>query len=287
MRQIGLLESESAARTFSDFLYVQGIENQVEPEHGHGWGVWVNAEDQLTHAQEWLAAFIRNPSDPRFKDEARTGAKLRLLVEEEQAAYVKKIAASNWSLRMMAEYGLGPLTVGLMVISVVVFLLSRFGTDPIRTVPELFMVGFAAIRDGQVWRLLTPIFIHYGFLHIFFNLLWLRDLGSMIEARQGSLRLASLVVVIGIVSNVAQYIVSGPLFGGLSGVVYGLIGYIWMRGKRDPASGLFLHPSTVTMAAIWFFACLIGLVPHVANTAHAIGAGVGILWGYLSSLRRR
>ena len=66
----------------------------------------------------------------------------------------------------------------------------------------------------------------------------------------------------------------------MSGVVYGLLGYIWMRGKFDPGSGLYLHPSTVTMMIIWFFACFTPIIPNVANAAHAAGLVIGIAWGY-------
>jgi len=120
-------------------------------------------------------------------------------------------------------------------------------------------------------------------------MLWLRDLGSMIEARQGTLQLAMLVLVLAAASNFGQYYVSGPIFGGISGVVYGLLGYIWIRGRFDPGSGLFLHPTTVNMMLIWFVLCytnLLGLVA-VANTAHAVGLVGGMLWGYLSSLAHR
>ena len=151
--------------------------------------------------------------------------------------------------------------------------------QPDLTLPE--------IRHGEVWRLFTPIFIHLSPLHILFNMLWLRDLGSMIEGRQSSLHLLILTLVIAGCSNLAQCYTSGPVFGGMSGVVYGLLGYIWMRGKFDPASGLYVHPSTVWMMIIWFFACLIGIIPHVANAAHAAGLVIGMAWGYLSSLRYR
>jgi len=126
-----------------------------------------------------------------------------------------------------------------------------------------------------------------GVLHIFFNMLWLRDLGSMVEGRQSSLHLLILTIVIAACSNLAQYFVSGPIFGGMSGVVYGLLGYVWIRGKFDPASGLYLHPYNVVMMLVWFFACLVNIIPHVANTAHAVGLGIGIAWGYFSSLRYR
>jgi len=73
----------------------------------------------------------------------------------------------------------------------------------------------------------------------------------------------------------------------MSGVIYGLLGYVWLRGKFDPGSGLYLHPSTVTMMIIWFFLCLTGIVGSIANVTHAVGLGMGMAWGYLSSLRFR
>jgi GlpG protein len=136
--------------------------------------------------------------------------------------------------------------------------------------------------------LLTPIFIHLGVLHIFFNMLWLADLGSTIESRQSTLLLARLVLLLGIASNVVQYTVTGSgAFGGMSGVVYGLIGYMWMRGKYDPSCGLRLHPQTVMTAMIWFFACFVpGFVGPIANGAHAGGLIVGAIWGRLAARSR-
>ena len=117
-------------------------------------------------------------------------------------------------------------------------------------------------------------------------MLWLRDLGSMVEGRQSSWLLVVLVGVIAAVSNFAQFVVIGYSFGGMSGVVYGLVGYIWIRGKYDPGSGLYLHPTTVTMMIIWFFVCLVGFMP-IANTAHGVGLLMGMAWGFISSLRHR
>jgi GlpG protein len=136
-------------------------------------------------------------------------------------------------------------------------------------------------RSGQVWRLLTPIFIHFSFLHLLFNMLWLKDLGTIIEVRQGAGRLVLLVAILAVASNVGQYLVSGPNFGGMSGVVYGLLAYIWMRGKCDPFSGYFIHPQIFIMMMIWFFLCLTGLLGNIANTAHAVGLVVGIIMGCL------
>ncbi len=290
---IGHLPAETSARVFGDYLFVKGIENQIEHEHGGDWGVWVRDEDKLDEATKLLAEFRQNPADPRYQQEGQGAAALRAELEHEQKVYRKKMLSRRQLFRPLTGYGFGPLSFGLIVISVVVFLLSKGGNDaqPIRWLFISEILGgegiLSEVRHGQVWRLFTPMFIHFGVLHIFFNMLWLRDLGSMIEARQSSGMLAVLVLALAAVSNVAQYLFAGPVFGGMSGVVYGLLGYIWIRGKFDPGSGLFLHQSTVIMMLIWFVACFTGLLGAVANMAHAAGLGLGCAWGYLASLRYR
>src|SRR5215472_9739887 len=293
MRLIGHLANESAARVFGDYLYVQGIENQIEAQSQDGWAVWIMDEDKLQRAETLLADYRQNPQDKKYTAEAKGAAERRASAEKDQAAYEKRVRERRHLFKPLTGYGFGPLTFVLIVICVAVFIWSNFGTD-FERVAGLFISeylrsdGFLPeVRHGQIWRLFTPMLLHFGVMHILFNMMWLRDLGSMIEGRQSTLYLAALVVVIAGVSNFAQYFVSGPIFGGMSGVVYGLLGYIWIRGKFDPASGLFLHQTTVVMMLVWFFLCLVGVIPNVANTVHAAGLVVGMAWGYLSSLKYR
>ena len=299
MRLIGHLAEEKAARTFADYLYVREIESHLEFEKPDGWGIWINDEDKVEDATALLAAFQANPADPQYRAEAKSAAALRAEAEKSQAEYNKKLSDRRHLFRPLRDYGFGPLTFVLIAISVTVAVLSRLGDnhEPIKgliitscTISGGYLTwnpGLPEIMHGQVWRLITPVFIHFGLLHIFFNMLWLRDLGSMIEGRQSSWLLAILVTAIAAGSNLGQFWFGGPMFGGMSGVVYGLLGYIWMRGKFDPGSGLYLHPSTVTMMIIWFIACFTPIIPHVANAAHAVGLVMGLAWGYLSSRRYR
>ncbi len=228
--------------------------------------------------------------------QAKAAAGLRAEQAKADAAYHKRLRDRRYLFRPLTDYRFGVLTYGLIVVSVVVCILSNFGNNP-QPISGLFIStyltepgqvpGLPEVRHGEVWRLLTPIFIHFGPMHILFNMLWLRDLGGMIEARQSPWHLGLLVLVFAVCSNLAQYYMSGPMFGGMSGVVYGLLGYIWIRGKRDPGSGLFLHPSTVWMMIIWFLLCFTRVFGPIANTAHAVGLGLGVAWGFLSSLRYR
>ncbi len=149
------------------------------------------------------------------------------------------------------------------------------------------------IRSGQIWRLVTPIFIHFGPLHLVFNMMTLLLLGGQVESRRGSIRMGLLVLILAVASNLAEYYLghpsiangwilfqSSPQFGGMSGVLFGLFGYAWMKSRFEPRLGLNLPRETVYLMLVWFFLCLLGVIPGIANGAHAGGLLLGLLIGY-------
>lgn len=178
-----------------------------------------------------------------------------------------------------------PVTLMLIVLSLIVAFASSVGRNQEALYP--FYMSLPHILQGEVWRLITPIFIHYGELHLLFNMLWLFELGSAIELRQKSPRLGLLVGVIGILSNIGQYLWSGFGFGGMSGVVYGLLGYFWVQSKLNPGFGLVLNKFVVYMMMIWFVLCWTGLLGAIANMAHTIGLLAGLLLGWIYSLNKK
>lgn len=192
---------------------------------------------------------------------------------------------------------LAPFTVFIIIVSVLTSLYSKLGvaldniqllfitTFSITPAGIAYQTGLPEISNGEIWRLVTPAFIHFGILHLVFNSLWLWDLGRAIEFREGSKRLILMVLVLSILSNLGQYYVSGPSFGGMSGVVYGLLGYLWIRGKYDPFYGLTLRKEIIWMMLIWFVICLLGLVGNIGNTAHGVGLAVGMLLGFIAARR--
>src|SRR5439155_4870026 len=110
-------------------------------------------------------------------------------------------------------WGMGRITALLVGISVVIWILYQipsvrpyFGVlsitqQYIGSQSDRWTKGLEEVRRGEVWRLITPIFIHFNLLHIFFNMLWLRDLGTLIELRRGGKYLLLQVVLIGAISN--------------------------------------------------------------------------------------
>ncbi len=285
MRLIGHLKSEASAKTFGGYLASMNVRNLVEADP-EGWAVWIHSEDQIESGQQALAAYLQNPTDKKYELAAEAAESMERQQRREDAKAAKRIRGPD---RIWATSGLAPLTLSIVGLTVVVSL--AVGLPPSRDfVRWLFIsnvgMGLEEVRAGQVWRLITPIFIHFGFLHLFFNMLWLNDLGSMVEKHQGRLKLALLVVFLAIGSNLGQYWAYGPAFGGMSGVDYGLFGYVWLRGKCDPASGLGLSTTTVWMMLAWYFLCLFGYIQNVANGAHTYGLVLGVLWGAAPMARK-
>ena len=178
-----------------------------------------------------------------------------------------------------------PVTITVVGLCIVVYLIMWvFGEQAVigpLLISEYIRPTLPEIQSGQIWRLVTPAFIHFGLFHIVFNMLWTWELGRLIEWRQGGILLSVIVLVMAIVSNLAQYVVSGPLFGGMSGVVYGLFGYIWLQGITNPKFAVKMNPAVVKLLLIWFVICWTGILEMVfgiaiANTAHTAGLVSGI-----------
>lgn len=152
------------------------------------------------------------------------------------------------------------------------------------------------LGEGQWWRLITPMLLHFGWLHLAMNTLWYWELGRRIEQFQGLWALLLLTLLFSLVSNVAQYAYAGPsLFGGLSGVLYGLLGHCWLYQRLAPNPVYRLPSGVVAMMLIWLVVCMTGIfetlgIGAIANAAHVgglvTGCITGIVGGWLARVRR-
>ncbi|MBQ0720375.1 MAG: rhomboid family intramembrane serine protease [Gammaproteobacteria bacterium] len=140
---------------------------------------------------------------------------------------------------------------------------------------------------AEYWRFVTPAFLHFGIFHVVFNSLWLWEFGRRVELVAGRSAYLVLMLALASGSNAGQYLWDGPvLFGGLSGVVYGLVGYVWIRNKVAPNPLLNVQPGIIYMLIGWLLICLFGIVDMfihggVANGAHVSGLLIGMLAGAL------
>ncbi len=160
---------------------------------------------------------------------------------------------------------------------------------------------FEKIREGQWWRLFTPCVLHRDFLHLLFNMIWVWVLFKQIEERLNKWKICLLILTIGMISNIAQYVMSGPYFLGFSGVVVGMAGFIWVRQRIAPWEGYPLQKGTALFLLFFVIAMfglelltfglhlfsIIEITPNIANTAHIIGGLAGMLLGRMSFFSRR
>jgi GlpG protein len=158
--------------------------------------------------------------------------------------------------------------------------------------PDPSVSVYDQILRGQVWRAFTPMFLHFGVLHILFNMMWVWQLGRVIEAMKGSLFFLLLVLGVALVSNNAQalwdqYVAGMRGFGGMSGVVAGLFGYAWMKSRFQPYQGLRIPDQMVGLMLGWLVICSLGWVGPIANAAHWGGLIAGMVMGFFPTLLNR
>jgi GlpG protein len=186
-----------------------------------------------------------------------------------------------------------------LIISIAVLLsfLTNFGFSSLLE-PFLFLKSSGSnlypsfhatyISSQEWWRLITPTFLHFSLTHLIFNCLWIYILGSKIEIIDGKGIFLTLFLISGLSSNLGQYFITGDyLFGGLSGVVYGLLGYCFIldldnRGQRyDIPNALYIF------MFIWLLIGFTGLLKifgfgNVANIAHLVGMIAGFILGIIA-----
>ncbi|TWU51078.1 Rhomboid protease GlpG [Rubripirellula tenax] len=208
-----------------------------------------------------------------------------------------------------------PITIAIIAISVIVSFTTNFGkprgsarrgevTLEQRVYSELSFVDrdefaksgrnpFASIEQGQVWRLFTPLLLHGDEFHLAFNMLWIFFLGSAIERLHGSIFFAVLIIVTQTAGMMLQVAIppldwipatlhGSPFAIGASGAVYGLFGFLWIRPLLDDSYPINLDPMNVVLMLGWLIACMIPLIPGVANGAHLGGLIGGVVAAVLS-----
>lgn len=303
MRQIGDLPPNLDPKILEDHLLSLGVKSRFD-RRPDGCAVWIYNEDHVAQARRELDDFLSRPDDPRFRESAPAAEARRRREKDLERQFRKndRDVAAQWSGSLFRRR---PLTMLLVVFTIAVYVLQqgpgeafdiedwlgfyswREGDPALR--PHQ---GLTDILNGQVWRLVTPIFLHFNvlgkpILHVLFNLMWLIALGTPIELVRGTRRLLVLILVSAALSNLAEYFYSAemlhkyPFFGGFSGVVYALFGYVWMKSEYEPEQGLGIDSRNLVLMLGWLVLCMTGALGPVANAAHLGGLAVGMGFGIL------
>ena len=191
----------------------------------------------------------------------------------------------------------------IILISILVAFFSNYGSVLVLIEPLTFIkIDLGSYQNGYVsfnslettmqnnewWRLITPMFIHFSLTHLVFNCLWIYVLGSKIEQIDGHITFINLVIFSSIISNLAQHFFGqSALFGGLSGVIYGLLGYCMIIEIDTKQERYDLPPALYLFMLIWLILGFLGILNlfgfgNVANYAHLGGLISGIIFAMIT-----
>jgi len=280
------LDIEINLKPLSKFLWHKGIKHRISEESGKQ-VVWVADEQQAVHVRQFLESWRSGTSEPPWAtatantESARsTGHRSREGIENSVIRFVSKIVSEFW---------VAPVTLCLIVICCLVALITGFGDEPNRLAflfyPALPFDSLFSLLAGMnslqlLLRSLAPMFLHFGELHIVFNLLWLWYFGRQLETLQTSWHFLLLVVITSFAANTTQYLASqASNFGGMSGVVYGLVGYAWILHNFVPGKKMLLNNSILVVFIIALVLMELIASSWIATAAHVGGLLAGLLAG--------
>jgi len=260
-----------------------GYRLQVSEESGEQ-VVWVHDDAQIAPIQRLIEAQARGELDSQDRDAVEKGASV-----------AQTLVMAMW--RLGAFFRTCPLASVLAALCLVVAGMSQLGRD-LRGLEWLFFppVTFAGFSDLALQlfeptlflRALTPALLHFGEIHLVFNLLWLFYFSRQIERAQPWLLVAVVYAATALAGNVAQYYFGGSnAFGGLSGLIYGLVGYTWVLGVLVPSRQVKLRTSTFWVFVIALFGMALFASDSIASEAHAGGLIAGLIAGFFVALWQR
>lgn len=255
-------------------MYNIDIDCQLREQQG--FELWLVTTGQQQVAQHEFEQFIANPNHPKYLAASWTNANPQISAATHSAANVEMLV--NFISHS------GPVTLITFGIAIVVYLSYILGFNFLYQ-GLAFFPTLELAQLSQIWRFFTPTLLHFSTLHILFNLVMWWYLGGLTENKVSSSKLLAILLLASIFPNIVQYLMTGPAFGGLSGVVYALVGYVWLR---NPKVGLYLPPAYIGFMLVWLvlgFFDLMGL--KVANGAHVGGLIVGCLMALLDNKREK
>ncbi len=274
------LQQKSIALIFANYLQSLDIEAQVvaSASDDQGWAV-LCAADNLERSHSEFEQFIANPHHQKYQQVAWA-----------QGHSVKINNNGNFLQHVKASFidQAGPFTLTIFAFCWFVFAATFLVFfDASFNLLKFNMAGDLSQTFAQPWRLITPALFHFSILHIAFNTMWWWQLGGQIEKVLGLKHILVLFLLSALLSNFAQFFVSGPDFGGLSGVVYATVGFVWLYGHLNPGRGIHLSSSIIGFMLFWLLLGYTDFMPiNVANTAHLVGLLSGLGYAFILSQKR-
>ncbi len=315
MRLLTTIPSKSKAESLVAFLLTRQISTHVESGRPDDhWEVWIRDEDRLDEAQRELASYLENPNDPRYVDAIRDAQQIIQEKRKQRLEASRNVKTGRALFRNgpggpIGGGGIPPITLTLIVVASIVSLITNFmkpgdqNTFGKTMLDELQFVSTqdylthqldpaASLKKGEIWRVITPMFPHGNTFHLLFNVLAIIQLGRIVERMEGTFRYAILVLLTGIFSSLLQGLLplqflGYPFFGGLSGVVYGVFGFLLVKSYLRTDLGIRLAQTSVIIMLGWLVLGFTGQMGPIANMAHLGGLLAGAFLGYLDAIQAK
>ncbi|MEX0336061.1 rhomboid family intramembrane serine protease GlpG [Vibrio tubiashii] len=269
------LNNPRMAQAFIDYMASRQIDIQMMPEGEGQFALWLTDSQHQIEAESELKQFLSDPNANKYQAASWDMAESRK----------NHFSYQSPSMLAMIKAKAGPITLSVMVICLVIFTMQQLGSGE-GVFAALHFPAFVG-QEWQLWRWVSHAVLHFSVMHIAFNLLWWWQLGGDIEQRLGSGKLLQLFVVSAALSGAGQYWVEGANFGGLSGVVYALVGYLWMLGYKAPQLGLSMPKPMIGFMLVWLVLGFVQPYMAIANTAHLVGLLSGVALGLFDASRAK
>lgn len=264
------------ALTFVDHLNSKGYKAYACPGASEHWSVFVENYTDVGHAKRELLSWAQSPFDSTFNK-----------ASWERGARTPKQRIFKGSRLGMLMWDPFSITSVIEIICVL-FFIGQFINEPwmLETFSLNHVSGFDLPFD--IYRLLTPVFLHFGIMHIAFNLVMWEAMARPVERYLGRVKLFSVFISVALVSNVLQFAFMSQMgiFGGLSGAVYGILAYFGLVSKRADCPSGFVFPRGLIAVSLIFIAFGF-FTSGTANICHIGGLLLGLAWGYIDLHRRR
>ncbi|TFH89899.1 rhomboid family intramembrane serine protease GlpG [Vibrio ouci] len=273
MHRLISLNNPRMAQSFIDYMASRQIDIQMMPEGEGQFALWLTDGQHQVEAQAELDHFLANPNASKYQAASWDMAESRK----------SHFSYNSPSMLAMIKAKAGPMTLLVMLVCTVIFVLQQLGMG--NAIFQALHFPALAGQEWQLWRWFGHALLHFSVMHIAFNLLWWWQLGGDIEQRLGSTKLIQLFLVSAALSGAGQYWVEGANFGGLSGVVYALVGYLWMLGYKAPQVGLSMPKPIIGFMLVWLILGFMQPFMAIANTAHLVGLLSGVVFGLVDASR--
>ena len=235
--------------------------------------LWVLGDDHATQVEQIIQSYLRKQAETPGEQGEESANGTRSIFSASQLIHIQQLVIRH------------PLTAIVVVIAIACFIAMRIFPSGADLMTAMFIQPFSKMTvSHEYWRLITPVFIHGSVVHIVFNLVFIGFLGSRIERNFGAFYFLFVFLLISVAGNLAHfYISNNRYFGGLSGVVYGYLGFLLVYHVLHVKQKIKVHQDLLLVPGLYIFMLLTLILGFTEAFQFLLGSRIAA-WGHLGGL---